>query len=233
VPTTHAGLFAARDERAVDGLAFVRCTEQTIDAVRRFTADRMPNGTIACIRQGREWRGIVADLPGDGSNGQSLALIRQHYRLRNGAMIRATDAVDTVEVTRVLRAMRRGLAAPLPGAGRAPFLPIVLSQSTFTEVWFLPAPDPTRLVTGGDSVIQMTSDGLRELGHARQTPVLQLRPLPSAGAIVIESQEAQLPLVSELMAAHLALRRGGEVRLLTARFESTLTRAGSWVHRPR
>lgn len=226
VPDSYEGLFGERDARARAALGFLQCMEETARAMRSGAAGTIdPAWSIACVQEGGEWRGTLAELiaaePG--------ARVHRQYSVRSGRVI--TAPVDTTNVSRIARAMRRALAAPMPGRAQSPFVPVALAQPSFTEIWFLPLPNPSRIMVGGDSVIQMTADGNRELGHARRTPPLRALSAPSGGAVLIESAEGKVPLVSELMAAHLALSTAREVRVRTNGRESVLRRgAPRWLH---
>ena len=126
--------------------------------------------------------------------------------------------------------------APLPGAGKFEFIPLALPQKTYIEVWFVPVPsNPSRVVVGGDSVIQMSIDGSRELGHTRSAPSIRELALPTNGAAyVLESAEDRIPLLSELVASRLALDFVPQVAVRTRQYESLLTRARlksrQWKH---
>jgi hypothetical protein len=224
VPSSYEGLFAERDARAREALAFLTCMEQTA----RATSSRRPTGageSLVCIRQENEWRGVVAALT---EAAPGARVIRQ-FAMR-GTAVPVSVPIDTATVSRVARALRRGVAAPLPSQGQVPFAPVALLQPTFTEVWFLPLPSMTRLTVGGDSVIQMTTDGMRELGHASRTPPIRAVTAPTTGPFVIQSTADRLPLVSELLAAHVALPTVGEVRIRGRDRESVLRRGGQWTH---
>ena len=224
VPSSYEGLFAERDARAREALAFLTCMEQTA----RAAASRRPTGageSLACIREGNEWRGVVATL----TEAAPGARVVRQFAMR-GTAVPVSLPIDTAAVSRIVRALRRGVAAPLPAQGPVPFAPVALAQPTFTEVWFLPLPSLTRLTVGGDSVIQMTTDGMRELGHASRTPPIRTVAAPAAGPLVIESSADRLPLVSELLAAHVALPTVGEVRIRGRDMESVLVRGGTWTH---
>jgi hypothetical protein len=118
----------------------------------------------------------------------------------------------------------------------AEFVPLVLHQGTYTEVWFLSPPaDPARVAVGGDSLIQMNKEGLRELGHSKRTPPVRLLSVPITGERwTLGSAEVTLPLLSELMVAHMAADLIPEVTVRTQRYESTWSRrTGRWTHRRR
>jgi hypothetical protein len=226
VPDSYEGLFAERDQRARGALGFLECMEGTARAARSGTAGTInPAWSIACVQERGEWRGIFAELIAD----EPGARVHRQFAVRAGRMV--SSPVDTVNVSRIARAMRRALSVPVPSKGQTSFAPIVLAQPSFTEIWFIPLPDATRLVAGGDSIIQMTMDGNRELGHARRTPPLRPLAVTPGKPFVLESTEARIPLVSELMAAHLALETVTEVRVRTNGRESVLRRGATrWLH---
>ena len=231
VPVTFEGLFDERDARALGALGYLRCLQGTVTALRSGALGAVPRDwSITCIEQGREWRGVFGQLTDVGID------VRLQYAFRDGRGIRTTDRIDTARVNGTARALLRGLSAPLPGTGTHEFTPVPLPQSTFLEVWFLPVPgDPKRVVVGGDSLIQMTSDGMRELGHSRSTPPIRTMSVALNAALwTLESLEERIPTVSELLVARMALDLVPEVRVRSRQYESVLTRAGpSWTHRRR
>ena len=229
VPETFEALFAERDARARAAVAYLHCLQGTINALRGGALGNVPTGwSIACVEQGREWRGVFGEL------GESGIAVRLQYAFRAKGGVITRDPVDTSRVNGVARALLRGLSVPVPGAGKYEFTPVPLPQPTFMEVWFLPVPtNPGRPIVGGDSLIQMTSDGTRELGHARSTPPIRvLTPPSTAQSWTVPSLEESLPTVSELMAAYLALDVVKEVKIKTRQYESTISRdAKRWTHR--
>ena len=231
VPTTFEGLFAERESRAVDVLGYLRCLEATVNALRAGALGGVERGwSLTCIKQKNEWRGIFGELI-DGPPGMR---VKVQFALRNpgptpntrsGMVVR--DAVDTVLASGTARALLRGLAATAPGNGLGQFVPVTLSQKNFTEVWFVPsANSPERAVIGGDSLIQMSSDGMRELGHASSTPKMRVVSIPVGGTTyTLESSEERIPLLTELMLAHLAIDLLPEVRVRTREYDAILTRS--------
>lgn len=232
VPVTFDALFAARDSRAVAALEYLRCMQGTADALRSGQLGAVPTAwSITCVKQAGEWRGVFGDLI-DSPPG-----IRVHlqYAFRGNGM-RVTDRIDTARVSGTARALLRGLATPLARDRTTQFVPIVLWQGNFVEVWLLPLPgNPIRAVTGGDSLIQMSQDGSRELGHSRSTPPVRTFTIEPAGATyTLESREERIPLLSELVIAHMALGLVPEVRVRARQYESVLSRAtGGWKHTQR
>ncbi len=232
VPTSHAGLFAERDARAVAAIGYLRCFQGAVAALRTGALGQVPTGwSIACVQQGREWRAVFGELTEEAPG----FAVRRQWALRgDGAVV--TDPVDTARAGGVARALLRGLSAPVPGRGVAEFVPLVLHQDTYTEVWFLSPPaDPARVAVGGDSLIQMNKEGTRELGHSKRTPPVRTLAVPTEGARwTLASSEVTLPLLSELVVAHMAADLFPEVTVRTLRYESTWTRRSArWTHRRR
>jgi hypothetical protein len=229
VPETFEGLFAERDARARAAVGYLRCLQGTINALRGGALGNVPTSwSIACVEQGREWRGVFGEL------GETGIDVRLQLAFRGERPSLTRDPVDTARVNGTARALLRGLAAPMPGSGKYEFTPVPLPQGTFLEVWFLPVPtNPGRPIVGGDSLIQMTPDGVRELGHARSTPPIRLlTPPANAQSWTVPSLEERIPTVSELMAAYLALDAVSEVKIKTRQYESTISRsAKGWTHR--
>ena len=230
IPDTFEGLFAERDKRAVAAIGYFRCLQGTVTALRGGALGQVSRDwSITCLEQGREWRGVFGQLTERGID------VRLQFAFRGTGNVITTDPVDTARVNGTARALLRGLSAPLPGAGRYEYTPVPLPQAKFVEVWFLPVPsDPTRAVIGGDSLIQMTSDGMRELGHGEATPSIRAVAVPLSGALwTLESLEERIPTVSELVVAHMALDLVPEVRVRSHQYESVLTRGHMWTHRRR
>jgi hypothetical protein len=230
VPVTFEGLFAERDARATDAMGYLRCLQETVNALRAGALGMVPRDwSMTCVRQGSEWRGVFGSLR-DGTIDVKL-----QYALRGTRKMLTTDRVDTARVNGTARALLRGLSAPLPGAGKYEFIPIPLAQSQFVEVWFLPVPGtPSQAIVGGDSLIQMSTDGMRELGHGRNTPPIRVLTVPVSGTTwTMPSLEERIPTVSELVVAHMALDLVPEVRVQTRQYESVLARGRGWTHRRR
>ena len=230
VPETFEGLFAERDARAVAAIGFLRCLQGTVRALQAGTLGLVPRDwSITCVQQGAEWRGVFGQLTDGGIE------VRLQYAFREPGAVITKDRVDTARVNGTARALLRGLSAPLPGGGKYEFTPVALWHDKFIEVWFLPLPtNPTRAVVGGDSLIQMSADGVRELGHGRSTPLIRTVSVPLDGpGFLLESTEERIPSVSELVVARMALDLVPEVHIRTLKVESVITRRGRWTHRPR
>ncbi len=155
--------------------------------------------------------------------------VHAQFAVRSTGMA-VRDPIDTVKVNGVVRAMLRGIAAPLPGGGKYQFMPVPLPQKTFIEVWFLPVPTtPTAAVVGGDSLIQMSLDGTRELGHSRTAPPVRTVEVTPGTEYLLKSTEERIPLLSELMLAHMALSVASDVRVRTYQKDALFTRGVSTV----
>ncbi len=230
VPTTYADLFAERDSRAEAAIGYLGCLQETVNALRSGALGAVPREwSIACVKQGVEWRGLFGELAADGPG----FVVHLQYALRRHAVV--TDAVDTVRAGAVARALFRGLSAPVPGAGQYEVIPVVLPQPTFVEVWFLPVPSAARAIVGGDSLIQMSRDGTRELGHSKSAAALHTIAMPSSGsAFIVESAEERIPLLSELIAARMALDHLPRITVRTRQYDAVLTNAATglavWKH---
>lgn len=230
VPTTYADLFAERDSRAEAATGYLGCLQETVNALRSGALGAVPREwSIACVKQGVEWRGLFGELAADGPG----FVVHLQYALRRHAVV--NDAVDTVRAGAVARALFRGLSAPVPGAGQYEVIPVVLPQPTFVEVWFLPVPSAARAIVGGDSLIQMSRDGTRELGHSKSAAALHTIAMPSSGsAFIVESAEERIPLLSELIAARMALDHLPRITVRTRQYDAVLTNAATglavWKH---
>ena len=228
VPTTYAALFAERDVRAVAAIGYVSCMQGTIDALRAGLLGAVPREwSIACVARGTEWRGVFGELT-DVAPGFA---VRLQYATRARSIAR--DPLDTAVAGGVARALFRGLAASVPGGGAYEVVPIVLPQPTFIEVWYLPVPTSGRVVVGGDSLIQMSGDGARELGHAKNGAPLRTLSTPNSATWMIESGEERIPLLSELVAARRALDVAAQVTVRTRQYDATASRSAGavvWTH---
>ncbi|WP_373061099.1 hypothetical protein [Gemmatimonas sp.] len=230
-PTTFEGIFAERESRAVNVLGYLRCLEATVNALRAGALGAVERGwSLTCIKQNNEWRGIFGELT-DTPPG---IRVKVQFALRNpgptpnsrrGIVVR--DPVDTVLASGMARALLRGLSATTPGNGLGQFVPVTLTQKKFIEVWFVPSANtPERAVIGGDSLIQLTSDGMRELGHTASSPKMRVVSIPVGGSTyTLESSEVSAPLLTELMLAHLAIDVLPEVRVRTREYDAILTRS--------
>ena len=230
IPTTFEGLFAERDQRARQAAGYLRCLQVTVSALQSGALGQVPRSwSITCIEQGGEWRGVFGELR-DGTID-----VRRQFAVRGSAGAVTTAPVDTARVNGTARSLLRGLSAPQPGKGEYQILPVSLPQDNFVEVWFVPAGlSEGRAVVGGDSLIQMSADGVRELGHGRTTPPIRTLAVPTTGASYdLPSLEERIPTVSELMLAYATLERIPEVRVLTHQYESVLRRGRGWTHKKR
>jgi hypothetical protein len=231
MPEGAAGLFAVRDSRALDALQYMRCMNATAAAGQRGVLGTIPdNALLVCTKEKNEWRGVFGLLDEQRTSFKVLTQLALRAE-----PVRTTEPLDTAKAAAVARGLLRGFDAPARGAPRYSFTPVSLQLGTFVEVWFLPVQNSaTMIYVGGDSLIQMTADGVREHGHFSKSPPVRELPLPSGKVFVIESTEAEIPLVSELVAARLALLRVPEVHILTKKFESVMSnQTRKWTHTPR
>ncbi len=221
VPTSFDELFAERDTRALTALGYLRCLQTTLRGVQTGLLGQVPRAWLmSCVQQGTEWRGVFAELTDEAPG------IKVHAQFAvRGTGMAVRDPIDTVKVSGVVRAMLRGISAPLPGGGKYQFMPVPLPQKTFIELWFLPVPTtPAAAVVGGDSLIQMSLDGTRELGHSRASPPVRMVEVTPGAEYLLKSTEERIPLLSELMVAHMALSIANDVRVRTYQMESVFTR---------
>jgi hypothetical protein len=226
IPTTFDELFAERDARAIDALNYLRCLRGTLRAIQTGVLGQVPRGwTLVCVEQKGEWRGVLSQFV-DGEPG---VMVQRQFAMRGSGTV-VTDAIDTANVAGIARALLRGVAAPSPGKGQYEYLPVPLRQPTFIELWYVPVPsDPSRAVVGGDSLIQLSVDGTRELGHSRTTPPIRTFSVAPGSSYLLMSREERIPLLSELMVAHMALSVAPDVRVRTQQFESVFSRSTTAV----
>ena len=226
IPTTFDELFAERDSRAVNALAYLRCLRISVRAIQGGALGQVPRGwNLTCVEHKGEWRGVLSELTEDAPG----ARIHRQFALRGTGVV-VNDPIDTAMVAGLARALLRGLDSPLPGAGRYEYLPVPLRQPTFIELWYLPVPSvPARAVVGGDSLIQLSIDGTRELGHSRSTPPIRTFSVEPGSSYLLASNEERIPLLSELMVAHMALSVAPDVRVRTTQYESVFSRSSTAV----
>ncbi len=231
IPETFDEIFAARDQRAVRAIGYLWCVQQTTAAAQTGAlGERRDTWTLTCLEQDGEWRGVFGEVA------MGIFSVRRQYALRGVGVVITRDRLDTTRLVRTALALAYGLTAPRPGAGRYPFTPVALPQPDFVELWYLPIPgDPSHVVVGGDSLIQMSADGGRELSHGPRTPpIRELSLKRSTEPFAIESTEERIPTVSELATAHRALDLVPKVVIYTRQYASTLKRPGrEWKHQRR
>jgi hypothetical protein len=230
IPTTYDELFAERDARAVEALGYLRCLRTSVRAIQTGALGQVPRGwNLTCVQQKNEWRGVLSEL----TENEPGARIHRQFALRGNGVV-VNDPIDTAMVAGLARALLRGLNSPLPGGGRYEYLPVPLRQPTFIELWYLPVPTvPERAVTGGDSLIQLSVDGTRELGHSRSTPPIRTFAVEAGASYLLASKEERIPLLSELMVAHMALSVAPDVRVRTTQYESVFSRSSTAVKHAR
>ncbi|HST08394.1 MAG TPA: hypothetical protein VLJ83_09480 [Gemmatimonadaceae bacterium] len=137
-----------------------------------------------------------------------------------------SGSVDTSAVLAEARAARESVRKGMPSfaAAKRQFAPISMrSDGDSIEVWLLPAGlfmgAPT---VGGERGFVYSPDGrtvVREIDASSQFRPLSI---PDSGQVVIQSNEDDLPLISELIATNLLYDRGRDVRLATRAFTSVL-----------
>lgn len=232
-PTTHAGRFALRDDRALHALQYLNCMNVASDVAQQGKVGAIPDGALlACIRDASGWRGVYGMV---GSAGISFRVLGQ-VAVNGAEGVKTTAPVDTGAVLATLRATLRGTeSAAVRNRSHYEYMPIPVVLETFTELWVLPVQSSaSKLLVGGDSLIQLTADATREQGHFSSAPPVRELAVPSGNSYLIISNEEEIPLVSELVAARLALMRVPEVRIQTRKFTSVISNSTrKWVHTPR
>ncbi len=232
-PTTHAGRFALRDDRALHAIQYLNCMNVASEVARQGKLGAIPDDApLACVRDINGWRGVYGMV---GSAGMSFRVLGQ-VAVNGTEGAPARTKVDTGAVLSTLRAMQRGMqSATVRNRSRYEFMAIPVVLETFTEVWVLPVQSSvSRLLVGGDSLIQLTADATREQGHFSSAPPVRELAAPSGNSYLILSNEEEIPLVSELVAARLALMNVPEVRIQTKKFNSVISNSTRrWIHTPR
>lgn len=242
LPTSDKEVLAQRDLRARNVLGYFDCLARTVKASREGQLGIVPAGAmLVCVQEKGEWRGVVAEIL---TRPPGIVVGAQYAMRKGGSLVRAP--IDTQRVLVLARGQRRAVQATSAAASAAGVLPAVLPYESFLEILYAPVPDAANgtLFIGGDSVIQMARDGSRELGHSRAAPPITKLTVNTgkSGEALLQSTQAQVPLVSELVAARALLPRFRVVKLQSADYVFTLTRTtpqsnalpdGMWSSAPR
>lgn len=229
VPRGHAEIFAHRDSRALDILQYLHCAGATVAAEQARAISAPDSAMLLCTREKDGWRGLFGTFDSRFGNFVVFSQVAVQQRT-SGVGVPTTAALDTLTAGAVARAHIRALSTPNRGAPRNAFTWAPLHYGTYLEVWFVPLQNnASSLYVGGDSLIQMTADGRKEQGHFSKSPPVRALPLPTGSLYTIPSLEAEVPLISELIAARLALMRVPTVRIRTQRFDWTIDQSGKWT----
>ena len=215
-PQTIDERFADRNERALLAFQYSRCMMTTIVAGRTGKVGAIPPNDLAvCVQQKGEWRGVFGQFD-ESKTGFAVHL--QYSMTGNGTIVKSP--IDTANVAGAARALVRASSIPFPGNPSYEFLPVILSQKTFYEIWFLSAQtDPAHAVVGGDSLIQMNADGRKELGHSKATPPVRRIEIVPSVSYVLSSSETDIPTISELMVANAATEIVTQVTVRTINWD--------------
>lgn len=230
-PQTIDERFADRNTRAILAFQYSRCMLTTIVAGRTGKVGNIPPGDLAiCIQQKGEWRGVFGNFD-DSKVGFAVHL--QYSMKGNGTVVKSS--IDTAVVAGAARALVRASSIPFPGSPAHEFLPVILQQKGFFELWFLSAHmDPTNGIIGGDSLIQMAADGHKELGHSKATPPARKIAVTTGDSYVIQSSEAEIPTISELIAGNAAVNIVDKLTIRTTQWDWVRLRAApKWRRVPR
>ena len=221
-PLTLDDRFAERYKRSVRVVQYSQCMMQTIVAGRTGKVGVVPPNDLAiCVQQKGEWRGVF----GQFDESKAGFAVRLQYAMRgNGKIIR--EPIDTAVVAGAARSLVRASSIPFPGNPADEFLPLILQQENFNEIWFLSSKmDPAHAVVGGDSIIQMSASGVKELGHSKNTPLTRHVEAKPGETLIIESSESDVPMVSELVVGNAAADIVPEVRIRTIKYDWIRTKA--------
>ena len=221
-PQTIDERFADRNARAILAFQYSRCMLTTIVAGRTGKVGTIPQSDLAiCVQQNGEWRGVFGNFD-DSKVGFAVHL--QYSMKGNGTVVKSF--VDTAVVAGAARSLVRASSIPFPGNPAHEFLPVILQQKGFFELWFLSAQmDPTNGIIGGDSLIQMAADGHKELGHSKTTPPARRIAVTPGDSYVILSSETEIPTISELIAGNAATNIVDKLTIRTMRWDWVRTRA--------
>jgi hypothetical protein len=229
-PQTLDERFADRNTRAILAFQYTRCMLTTIVAGRAGKVGTIPPNDLAiCIQQNGQWRGVFGNF-NESKTGFEVHL--QYSMAGNGTVVKSS--VDTNVVAGAARVLVRASSTPFPGNPAYEFLPIILAQKGFFELWFLSAQmDPTHGIIGGDSLIQMSADGRKELGHSKKAPVARKIEVAAGDESTIPSTEEDIPTVSELIAGNAAAEIVDKVIIRTYHWDWVRTRTQpKWRRNP-
>ena len=222
--------FADRNHRAIQAFQYSRCMLTTIMAGRSGKLGPVPANDLAvCVRQKNEWRGVFGQFD-ESSAGFAVRL--QYSMTANGTIV--NSPVDTAVVAGAARALVRASSIPFPGKPSDEFLPVVLPQSNFYEIWFLSAQmDPTHAIIGGDSLVQLSANGAKELGHSKSTPMVRAIQITPGQSYIIQSSETDVPTVSELIVGNAAADIVPQLTIRTIKWDWVRSHSTpGWRHVP-
>ncbi|MDQ6611942.1 MAG: hypothetical protein M3Y64_05885 [Gemmatimonadota bacterium] len=200
----------------------------TITAGRSGKLGPVPANDLAvCVRQKNAWRGVFGQFD-ESPTGFAVRL--QYAMAGNGTVI--TSPIDTAVVAGAARSLVRAASIPFPGKPSDEFLPIILQQDNFFEIWFLSAQmDPLHGVVGGDSLVQMNYAGSKELGHSKTTPMVRTVQITPGQSYQIQSSETDIPTISELIIGNSAADIVPTLTIRTIQWDWVRTRrTPGWRH---
>lgn len=212
----------------IDG---IRCVQDLATARKRgvFGRDADAMQEWACVRQQDRQLAIFLTFDSTVTRIVGLAALDR----TTGA--RYTGAIDSSRVIAQSRAEIRTLQTLQTrlGEGYEPMATVtVRSDGDSIEVWLLPmgalrAPPVT---LGGERAFIYGPDGRAAAREVDATGQLRIVSVPDTGQIKLQSQERELPLVSELMAANRLDGIGRPVSIRTGHTLSALAGGAVWIH---
>jgi hypothetical protein len=230
-----AAAFDLLDRRAQELFRTVRCARYfaRLRAEDRFGPRDSLGGSGHCLVIEGHSVGIFLDIDSTGKSARRLAAVA----LADGnRYVAPLDTAPLVARTVALHdAMKRGSDA-YTKADRQ-FVPLALWPTTDSlQVWLVPASVFAGKGLGGERGFIYASDGRTLIAEIDAFAKYRPFQLPDIGTVLIESDEIELPILSEMVLANLLNDSGRPVAILTKRYQSSLVgRAASamWVHVPR
>lgn len=209
----------------------VRCVQE-LAAAREggvFGRDADAMQEWACVRQQDSRLALFLTFDSTVSRIVGLAALDRTTGARyTGALDSSRVIAQSRAEIRTLQTLRTRL-----GEGYEPMATVTFrSDGDSIEVWLLPmgALRARPVTLGGERGFTYGPDGRAGAREVDATARLRTVSVPDTGTITLESQESELPLVSELIAANRLDAIGLGVSIRTGRTLSTLAGGAAWIH---
>jgi len=222
MPAGFRAAFGANDSRA-RAIAFYQACAATLSrlrasgtfgpaarAPRLFHCERTADGVPV---------GGVFDIDSAFAKVQRLTLVRL-----DGARPRHTDRVDTARIARqaqVARDANREVAAAWRKQGRPFFIVPVSPAQGPVEAWVIPYPTRVRsVILGGEVAFARAGTALTRL--VDRTAAWRQVAVPAEGPVLLQSAEAEVASVADLVVARGLAEQGRQVTVTTRAARSAL-----------
>ena len=145
------------------------------------------------------------------------------------------EALDTAGILAVGRAQRTALRQGMPSfvTANRPFSPVAFRfEGDSIEVWLVPSSSITSadsLTVGGEMGMVFSPDGRKLIREVDEAAKYRPVTVPATGLVNIESEEAEIPTLTELLLANVLNRKGRDVSI-DMKNESALLQGEAWMH---